>query len=156
VQAGREWKHELRVRLLRADELRGSAQRWKNETNLFAPAARQYCNDGFLWIQHMSPAEVVFRPGRLHHVDKRVSDKFHIDISSFVDLLLERKNHQHLVDELANLMHTAFAPAPNLGIDEKNEGNAAGLQPFCETKFKIGKIDEYGGIGRFSFGPIRQ
>src|ERR1051326_523105 len=78
-------------------------------------------------------------------------DKFRVNAGFPVNLLLERKDHQHLVHDLAYLIEPSFPPGPDLRADVVNDGYARSLQTFGETQVEIRKVDEQRSVRRGRF-----
>src|SRR2546427_12978230 len=82
--------------------------------------------------------------------------EFHLHCSLPVKVYLERKTHEHFVDELLDLLHAAFPPGPNLGADVVKDRGARMLDSLGKAKIEIGKVDEYCGRGGLRFDALRQ
>src|SRR5438093_712257 len=81
-------------------------------------------------------------------------DELHRHTGLSIDRFLEGKDHQHLVDETANLIQPAFAPGPHLRAHVVDDGRPGVFDAPGEAQVEIGKVDEHSGGGRLSFDPV--
>src|SRR5262245_50958715 len=85
-----------------------------------------------------------------------MSDKFHVDAGSPIDLLLEWKDDQHLVDKPPDLFHAAFAPRPDLRADVIDNRNAGVLDALGQSKVEVGEVDKNCGHRPVGFNAVRE
>ena len=79
-----------------------------------------------------------------------MTNELHVDAGFPIDLFLERKDDQHLVDELTNLLDPSFTPGPDLWADVVDDGDAGILQTLRKPQIEIGKVDENRSRRRFA------
>src|SRR6188474_3528145 len=85
-----------------------------------------------------------------------MSHEFRINSRVAIHFLLERKNHEHLVDDPADLLDPAFAPRPNLRADVIDNGTSRLSHAFGEAQIEVREVDENGGRGRVCLYSLRK
>src|SRR6058998_1658720 len=73
-----------------------------------------------------------------------MSDEFDRHAGVAINLLLERKDHEDEVRDLADRLQAAGAPRPDLRADVVDDGNAEPLELTRQRKVEIRKIDRDG------------
>ena len=106
------------------------------------PAARQQRHDRPLRIEPDLAQKTVLRLLRAREIDERMSDELHRHAGIAIDLFLERKDHEHAIDEPLHHLHAALAPRPELRADVIDDGHAELLDRRGETEIEVGKIDQ--------------
>src|SRR2546422_518368 len=76
-----------------------------------------------------------------------MSDEFDRHAGVAIDLLLERKDHEDEVRDLADRLQAAGAPRPDLRADVVDDGNAEPFELTRQRKIEIRKIDRDGDVG---------
>ncbi len=111
------------------------------------PAApRKEQNDRPRRIEIEVGAEPFSRPRRLDEVYQGMAHVVGSNPFLAIERLLERKNHQHLVDELADLSNATAPPGPHLGADVVENGDSPLLQTLREPQVKSREVDEDRGV----------
>src|SRR5215470_11947693 len=73
-----------------------------------------------------------------------------------VNLLLEIKNAQHLVDSCPELPESPTLPGPDLRTNEIDDHDPTLLEPPCEANVKAGGIDENRQLWTPPLRPLQQ
>ena len=79
---------------------------------------------------------------------QRMADKLGLHAAFAIERLLEGEDHQHPVDVLPDQLDAVLLPGPQLRADEVEDRNAQPVQLFGQPEVNLGKIDEYGYVGR--------
>src|SRR5262249_30223321 len=73
-----------------------------------------------------------------------------------VELFLEREDHEHARDRLADLVDTPAPPRPDLRRDVVDDGNVAALELAGEAEVEVGVVDEHREIRPLAVPPGEQ
>ena len=76
-----------------------------------------------------------------HEIDERMPDEFHGHAFPSIQLLFERKDHQHPADEPLHRLHAAGAPRPELRADVVDHRNAETMERCHQAEVEVGKVD---------------
>ena len=89
-------------------------------------------------------------------VDERVADERDRHAGLPIERLLEREDHDHPVDGLADRAHAAAAPRPHLGRDVVDDRDPPALQLAREAQVEVGIVDQNGEVGPLGVGTSEQ
>ena len=84
-----------------------------------------------------------------------MADELHVHSGLPIQFFFKWKDHQHLVHELLDLLHPAFAPCPHLRADVIEDRRAGVPHSFRESKVEVGEVDKDCSGGRFRFDALR-
>src|ERR1700757_1065359 len=90
--------------------------------------------------------------GRMRQFRERMSDEGRVNTAFAIKLLLKGKNHQGLVDVIAQQANASLSPCPELRRDIINRGNPALLHLPGHTPVERRGIDNDGEI---RLAPVR-
>src|SRR5207237_756648 len=79
-------------------------------------------------------------------VRQRMSHILRIHAAVAIKLLLERKDHQHLLHVLPHQLDAALSPGPQLWANKIDDGNAPAVQCAGQSEVEIRKIYEDGDL----------
>src|SRR5262245_41563001 len=119
-------------------------------------AARQQRHNRPLRVDADLATEIVLGILRARQIDERVPDKLHRHPGFPVDLLLERKYHQHAIGQALDCRHPPPPPGPDLGADVIDDGNAERLDGSAEAEIEVRKVDEDERLRLFRSGGFHQ
>ena len=152
VEVRRASDHELRPCDARPNQFCRRQQIRQDSIHFIRPAAGQQ-RDRRLRGCQAEPAQKAFASlASLREIDERMADELHWHPAISIDLLLERKNHEHKIGNRANGFQASGAPGPDLGADVINDRHAEPFEVSCERKVEVGEIDRDERVGRLGAG----
>src|SRR5437867_8071567 len=110
--------------------------------NLFLPAAWKQSSNRTFRIKIVSAAEFVARHCCRQLANQRVTDVFHFDSNSLVELFFERQDHQHPIDVAAQRSDSVPAPGPYLRADVVNDLEAFAMKLTREPHVEIWPVNQ--------------
>ncbi len=115
--------------------------------HFFDAAAGHQRDPLFCRIEMKLCGVVVALDGRVRQVGQGMADEGRVDSAVAIELFFEGKNHQRLVDVVAQQAHASLAPRPELRRDVVDHGNAALLHLPRHAPVEGGRVDDDGEIG---------
>ena len=73
------------------------------------------------------------------------------DATLAIELLLEGKNHQHLVHVFANALDAALLPGPQLRTDVIDNRDSLRVKLAGQAQVEVRKVDQHGCVGASPF-----
>ena len=70
----------------------------------------------------------------------------HLNAVPGIELLLKRKDHNHLADVFLDLLHASGAPRPNLRTDKIKNRDAQAMQFARQPQVEIREVDQDGCV----------
>ena len=119
----------------------------QDSIHFIRPAAGQQRDHRLRGCQ-AEPAQKAFASlASLREIDERMADELHWHPAISIDLLLERKNHEHKIGNRANGFQASGAPGPDLGADVIDDRHAEPFDLRRETKVEVRRVEDNERIG---------
>ena len=157
VAQPRDHRHdEARAGPRPGDLARGAEEARRDVLDLRAAAARQHRDQRLVVADLERGARL--GPRRLDRdlVGDRMADVDRVDAVLGVDLGLERKDAEHQVGGLLDLLDPLAAPGPDRRADEVHRLHAGGAQLDLEVEVEVGRVDADEGVGLVLHQPLGQ
>ena len=150
VEVRRARDHELRVRARSRESAGRGDEVGRMRRTSFGPAARQHRNRRRVGIAAPSRARNAVADASLRReIDQRMADELHRHAGLAIDRLLERKDHEHAIGDLANRLDPPGTPRPDLRADVVDDRDAEPLARRARGgKLKSEIVDDDERVGR--------
>ena len=131
----------------------GGQHRRQIHPDFFLPAAGQQRNPLFRNVKIILGSKLQACDRRFRSISEWMSDIADVNSMLPVEVLLEGKDHNHLADIFADLLHPAGTPRPDLRAYKVKNRDTRFVKLTGQTQVEVRKINEDGGIGPtlFSF-----
>src|SRR5205085_8433538 len=105
-------------------------------------AAGQQCDRRSVGPDAERPPNTFARPESPRQINERMTDKLHGHAAVTVDLLLEGKDDEHAIGDLANRLQPAGTPRPDLRADVIHDRDAEAPHLAREREVEVWKVDD--------------
>ncbi len=144
------WSDREQELVAGAEQRRRTEDRGKIHSDFLDAAAGHQRDPIFCWIQLMLRCVLRSPNRRGRKFRERMANKSRVDSAVAVELFFERKDHQRLVDVVAEEPHSSLPPCPELRRDIVHRGNTSplhlashspvegwGVDDDCEVRFPL-------------------
>ncbi len=146
LQRGRHRQNILKIIALSLQQCSRLQHGRQVEPDFFFPAAGQQRDPLLSGVKAVVRGKFFPRDLRRGRVGQRVPDIADIDSVLLIEILLERKDHNHLADVLPDLLDPSGTPGPHLRADKIKNGNAKAVQLARQPQVEVRKINEDGRV----------
>ena len=156
-QAGHDRNNETKRRA-QLVHLAGRGQdAWRDVLDLGTSAAGQQRHQGLLFGDAQCRTRRSARWFERNRVGERMADVGGRHAVLGIQGRFERKDAQHVIDRLMDLLDALGSPRPDRGADEVHGANPLGLEACFEVEIEIGCVDadeQVGRIGQQALGKL--